>query len=532
MQKLQLSIPQPCHENWQQMTPTEQGRFCNACAKEVVDFSMMTDREVLNYFTKVSTEKVCGRALPGQLDRIINYPKEPKKRLFWYWNYIAMFFMFFTKTNTSKAQQVKQGTEQNPVIPRDQLMVGEVAVNDVKVIKGGVFDIDGNPVPYATIMIKGANMGVSADAYGHYAIKAKPTDILIISGVSFKIHEVIVGHNTLINTILEKGHYLTGDLVITDDGYKRDLRHKVLFNVKDDISGLPLNKARIIIAKKNNKDTVITFTDVKGSYKLKGINKNEEYFIKVEAEGYGINEFTITEEDFSQRKKEWEVLLTKKPEPKPGTQTIFRIGGVHVNAQTKDPLYVIDNDIVDKQLVDLIDPADIEDLSVLEGIKAAALFGPDGANGAIIITLRRSKVKSLDTVSVTALKTTIGVVKKVCTTSSVMGGMVSGVQVKSSIADSMQSIISMINGNIKVYPNPVERGSTLNVYLKLKQAGNYIIQVADAAGRIISQEQFNANTKEHKKTVHAWRRWAAGVYYIRIFDNKTQLISKSSFIVQ
>ena len=36
MQKLQLSIPEPCHENWQQMTPTEQGRYCNACAKEVV----------------------------------------------------------------------------------------------------------------------------------------------------------------------------------------------------------------------------------------------------------------------------------------------------------------------------------------------------------------------------------------------------------------------------------------------------------------------------------------------------------------
>lgn len=35
MQKLQLSISEPCHENWHNMTPTEQGRFCNACAKEV-----------------------------------------------------------------------------------------------------------------------------------------------------------------------------------------------------------------------------------------------------------------------------------------------------------------------------------------------------------------------------------------------------------------------------------------------------------------------------------------------------------------
>ncbi|HNK29664.1 MAG TPA: hypothetical protein PKG65_12100, partial [Ferruginibacter sp.] len=87
MQKLQLSIPEPCHENWQEMTPTQQGRFCKACAKEVIDFSMMTDTEVLNYFAGLREEKVCGRALPSQLNRAITYPKEPKKRLFWYWNY-------------------------------------------------------------------------------------------------------------------------------------------------------------------------------------------------------------------------------------------------------------------------------------------------------------------------------------------------------------------------------------------------------------------------------------------------------------
>ncbi|HQY12993.1 MAG TPA: hypothetical protein PK133_12300, partial [Ferruginibacter sp.] len=61
MQKLHLSIPDPCHENWHHMTPTQQGRYCNACAKEVVDFSMMNDTEVLNYFTRLTHEKVCGR---------------------------------------------------------------------------------------------------------------------------------------------------------------------------------------------------------------------------------------------------------------------------------------------------------------------------------------------------------------------------------------------------------------------------------------------------------------------------------------
>lgn len=71
MQQIQLSIPEPCHEDWQNMNPTEQGRFCNACSKQVVDFSTMSDREVLNYFATIKNEKVCGRAYPDQLERTI-----------------------------------------------------------------------------------------------------------------------------------------------------------------------------------------------------------------------------------------------------------------------------------------------------------------------------------------------------------------------------------------------------------------------------------------------------------------------------
>jgi hypothetical protein len=104
MQKIQLSIPEPCHQNWDKMNPTEQGRFCNACAKQVVDFSSMSDTQVLNYFSTLKDEKVCGRVYPDQLERAITQPKEPKKRLFWYWNYITMLFLFFSKSNNAKAQ--------------------------------------------------------------------------------------------------------------------------------------------------------------------------------------------------------------------------------------------------------------------------------------------------------------------------------------------------------------------------------------------------------------------------------------------
>jgi hypothetical protein len=49
---LQLRIKEPCHENWEKMEVGEGGRFCGACSKVVVDFSVMSDREILQYLSR------------------------------------------------------------------------------------------------------------------------------------------------------------------------------------------------------------------------------------------------------------------------------------------------------------------------------------------------------------------------------------------------------------------------------------------------------------------------------------------------
>ena len=161
MQKIQLSIPEPCHQNWNEMTPTQQGRFCNSCAKQVVDFSTMSDTEVLHYFSSIKNENVCGRAYPDQLDRAISIPKEPKKKLFWYWNYITMLFLFFSKTNTAKAQGgIKVVTESKiDAAKQDRITKGEIAVNTNRIITGKIIDEAGQPLPGASIIKKGSKNG-------------------------------------------------------------------------------------------------------------------------------------------------------------------------------------------------------------------------------------------------------------------------------------------------------------------------------------------------------------------------------------
>jgi hypothetical protein len=67
---LKISIPQPCHEDWQNMQPTQCGAYCNVCAKEVIDFSVMTDDEVKNFFLKNRHATTCGKFRRDQLKRL------------------------------------------------------------------------------------------------------------------------------------------------------------------------------------------------------------------------------------------------------------------------------------------------------------------------------------------------------------------------------------------------------------------------------------------------------------------------------
>lgn len=69
--KFKITIPKPCHENWNAMTPIEKGRFCSSCAKTVVDFTKKSAIEIQDYLVENKNEKVCGHFYKKQLDAIV-----------------------------------------------------------------------------------------------------------------------------------------------------------------------------------------------------------------------------------------------------------------------------------------------------------------------------------------------------------------------------------------------------------------------------------------------------------------------------
>jgi hypothetical protein len=99
-----LHIENPCNENWNKMTPVEKGRFCDSCATQVMDFTVMTDQQVLHYLA-ANNGKMCGRIHKDQLQRALHSHEQKKKGIQFL---IAGFASLFFSIGKSMAQQKTQ----------------------------------------------------------------------------------------------------------------------------------------------------------------------------------------------------------------------------------------------------------------------------------------------------------------------------------------------------------------------------------------------------------------------------------------
>ena len=89
--KHKITIPEPCHENWDKMTPNENGRFCLSCSKTVVDFTTKLPDEIQHFFIQNQNQKVCGRFKNEQLESLII--QIPSQVLYSQTHYPKMFLL-------------------------------------------------------------------------------------------------------------------------------------------------------------------------------------------------------------------------------------------------------------------------------------------------------------------------------------------------------------------------------------------------------------------------------------------------------
>lgn len=195
--KFYLSIPKACSEKWSGFTSTAQGGFCSSCNKEVIDFTAMSDREIVDFFQRKPSH-TCGRFRPDQLKSYSTTLKpevHPGFKLF-YASLISLFLIFVNSHHAS-AGYPSQKT-QTVFVLADAYIQNTSLVQSDHIVKGYVKSEDGEPIVGANIYLKDSQEGTVSDANGYFEFPRplKAGEVLYFSFIGFETQEYVVTENS------------------------------------------------------------------------------------------------------------------------------------------------------------------------------------------------------------------------------------------------------------------------------------------------------------------------------------------------
>jgi len=164
------------------MTPTEQGRFCASCQKTVVDYTSLTDQQLIRVLSQPLTSS-CGRFRTEQLNRSLP-PIQSGATSFWP-RWVSLLTMSLLSWQTARAQTNKSNHSArtalvHPATTRPSFTVKEISPRitgpTMCKITGNVVqrDSSGNllAVPKAYLHISGAGSSwpAQADSSGAFTV--------------------------------------------------------------------------------------------------------------------------------------------------------------------------------------------------------------------------------------------------------------------------------------------------------------------------------------------------------------------------
>jgi TonB-linked SusC/RagA family outer membrane protein len=214
-------------------------------------------------------------------------------------------------------------------------------------ITGTITDDKQAPLIGATVAVKGTKVATTTDAIGKFTLTVTASvTTLVVSYVGMQTREIPIGSGDVVNTSLNPTAGSMSDVVVV--GYGR--------------------------ARKVNLTTSQTSVSAKDIEKT--VNTTIEQAFQGRAAG---------------------VYVTQNS-GQPGGGISVNIRGINSITGNTDPLYVIDGvqlqgggSTNSSNPLSALNPADIEDIQVLQGPSATAIYGSRGTNGVLLITTKRGK---------------------------------------------------------------------------------------------------------------------------------------------
>ncbi|UUV21754.1 YfbK domain-containing protein [Paenimyroides aestuarii] len=208
-----------------------------------------------------------------------------------------------------------------------------------KLIKGVVKTQDGDPIPGATVMLAGTNLGTNTGIEGEYSFNANKGEKLQVHYEGYKPVTLTVSDSNVLNvTMVEDDSFALAEVVV--DSYRT-----------------------------TSKNTANTAVSTVTSKTIEG-RPNASFIQTLQGQVPGLN------------------IATGSGQPG-ATSTVVLRGMGSINGNT-EPLYVVDGTPVSARKVRKLNPNDIKSISVLKDSSATAIYGNRGANGVIKIDTQQT----------------------------------------------------------------------------------------------------------------------------------------------
>ncbi len=228
-------------------------------------------------------------------------------------------------------------------------------------VSGIVYGSNGEPLIGAVITVKGTSRGVATDVDGKFVLSVAPGNVLQISYVGEKTQEIKIGSQKTLEIKMQSNVTDLDEVVVTALGLKKD-KKSLGYSIDDiDAEELMKNKSNNPINSLSGKIAGVNITQTSG------------------AAGAGS-----------------QIILRGGTSLERDNQPLFVVDGVIYDNSTS----VVGNSAFDgmtstastnsNRVMD-INPEDIENMSVLKGPAAAALYGSRASAGVVIITTKKGK---------------------------------------------------------------------------------------------------------------------------------------------
>ena len=223
-----LSIENPCEKIlWKSMEKSDSGKFCDLCSKNVVDFSVLSDSEIIKIIENPSRD-ICAKMSASQSNRLVINPFE-RKRFHLSKTITALLLVgsanstLSSELNTTKTNQIvvldsfnslNKITQKNLIVETDTVM---------KTISGIIInDNTDESLKHEYISIEGTNISVATDTLGNFKLNI-PNDfmadeiILVLKATGWESDTRVTVYRKdlpITNLIIKKESPMIGEYII------------------------------------------------------------------------------------------------------------------------------------------------------------------------------------------------------------------------------------------------------------------------------------------------------------------------------